>query len=494
MWTQESDECWNYKPFFPTKLWRVMIAPGLSGALRLRDRQSSCDGRVEVSLDGAWGRVLHDAWDLRGAQLGCGEAEQAYDAPTPGSGAVPVRLSHVRCAGSETRLTQCHVSVSVLVAAGSSLDVGVVCSSECGPLLSLPLMWPLVSLLSLFAGSLQDLEDAHVVCEQLGCGRALNAQVAAHLGGDSGPVWMDELGCLGNESVLWQCPSQGWGRHDCGHKEDAGVFCSEKAEIPEDHEQTLNCSSVLSCPEEGVLRVRGGEDGCSGRVEVCHAGSWGAVCDDSWDLADTEVVCRQLGCGQAVDAVQGAAFGPGSGPVWLDEVGCRGSEASLLGCLAETWGHGDCAHKEDAGVCCSAPSLTPPPVAEAWTLPKTACLVLGCLVGFVFLVLGVQYCYSRAACMGSGLSEPLPSEGVYEDIEPDHVEETEERPSMSGDPVLEDYDDIEEPQQSHGEEAEEESRVLLSPLGVHLCACGFIVLFLLYCFYSESSALVDAYI
>lgn len=102
-----------------------------------------------------------------------------------------------------------------------------------------------------------------------------------------------------------------------------------------------------------MLRVRGGKDSCSGRVELWHAGSWGTVCDDSWDLADAEVVCRQLGCGPAVGALAGAAFGPGSGPVWLDEVGCRGSEASLWNCPAEPWGLGDCGHKEDAGVHCS---------------------------------------------------------------------------------------------------------------------------------------------
>ena len=102
-----------------------------------------------------------------------------------------------------------------------------------------------------------------------------------------------------------------------------------------------------------MLRVRGGKDSCSGRVELWQAGSWGTVCDDSWDLADAEVVCRQLGCGPALGALAGAAFGPGSGPVWLDEVGCRGSESSLWSCPAEPWGLGDCGHKEDAGVHCS---------------------------------------------------------------------------------------------------------------------------------------------
>lgn len=144
----------------------------------------------------------------------------------------------------------------------------------------------------------------------------------------------------------------------------------------QDSRETLNCPPTGSCPgtplttvhsasqsrpvmttpsfpEEGAVRVRGGEDRCSGRVELWLAASWGTVCDDSWDLADAEVVCRQLGCGGAISALAGAAFGPGSGPVWLDEVGCRGSEASLWDCPAEPWGHADCGHKEDSGVRCS---------------------------------------------------------------------------------------------------------------------------------------------
>ncbi len=49
-------------------------------------------------------------------------------------------------------------------------------------------------------------------------------------------------------------------------------------------------------------------------MEVHHDGQWGTVCGDRWDMTDAKVVCRELHCGEAVESLGRAHFGPGSGP------------------------------------------------------------------------------------------------------------------------------------------------------------------------------------
>ncbi|NXR07045.1 SRCRL protein, partial [Semnornis frantzii] len=87
------------------------------------------------------------------------------------------------------------------------------------------------------------------------------------------------------------------------------------------------------------LRLAEGPNRCAGRVEVLHSGQGGTVCDDSWDLADARGVCRQLGCGRAEAGPGQARFGQGLGHIWLDDVGCTGTEDHLGQCPARPWGH-----------------------------------------------------------------------------------------------------------------------------------------------------------
>lgn len=90
-----------------------------------------------------------------------------------------------------------------------------------------------------------------------------------------------------------------------------------------------------------------------GRVEVFHNGTWGTICDDSWDIKDAKVACRELGYRTALKAFQGGQTVSGSGQIWLDGVECTGREKNLSSCSAQNWGVNDCSHSEDAGVECT---------------------------------------------------------------------------------------------------------------------------------------------
>ncbi|XP_077605011.1 T-cell differentiation antigen CD6 isoform X3 [Crocuta crocuta] len=202
----------------------------------------------------------------------------------------------------------------------------------------------------------------------------------------------------------------------------------------------------VTCAENHAVRLVGGSSPCAGRVEMLEHGQWGSVCDDTWDLNDSHVVCRQLNCGWAVQALPGLHFAPGQGPIHRDQVNCTGNEHYLWDCHGLP-GNGYCGHKEDAGVVCSgsrsllnlstseAPaSLQPVTVestvtqqAEAWKSRELMLLIicvilgillLGLLISTAFILLKVKGKYALPTVVNDQHPPTTTPEGInnYQDV------------------------------------------------------------------------------
>lgn len=225
--------------------------------VRLSNGKDECTGRVEVRHGETWQTVCDAAWTESKAEvickvLECGNALSAPGGASFGQGNGTVVESSDSCFNNLTSLQKCSMNGFSRSTCGHEHDAGVVCAAQ----------------LRLVGGSGQcsgrveifykgqwgtvcddewEMSNADVVCRQLGCGHAVSAPTSAHFGRGSGPIWMDNVECTGQEVALTHCRHRGFGENNCGHGEDAGVICLGDLQKPQ---ITLSPSAIVNWGEK----------------------------------------------------------------------------------------------------------------------------------------------------------------------------------------------------------------------------------------------------
>ncbi|XP_039659697.1 scavenger receptor cysteine-rich type 1 protein M130-like [Perca fluviatilis] len=281
-----------------------------SEPVRLVGGDSRCAGTLEVKYWGEWGPVSDSEWTLKEAavacsQLDCGSAVSVGQREV--SSVMPGWRVKADCVQSGSALRECVISWN------SPSILNLNCSD----------FVRLVDGISLCSGRLEvktnqsnqrwssvceadfDLQDADVVCREIGCGAPSVLQGVLY-GQVEAPRWTKEFQCGGNESALLDCRSSGSDRNTCRPGKAVELTCSEP------------------------VRLVGGDSRCAGTLEVKHRVEWIPVRRSDWTLKEAAVACSQLDCGSAVSVGQREVSS--DRPVWRIKSDCVQSGSALMEC------------------------------------------------------------------------------------------------------------------------------------------------------------------
>uniref|UniRef100_UPI000D313DD7 scavenger receptor cysteine-rich type 1 protein M130 n=1 Tax=Maylandia zebra TaxID=106582 RepID=UPI000D313DD7 len=151
-----------------------------------------------------------------------------------------------------------------------------------------------------------DLQDAEVVCRELGCGPPSVLQGALY-GEVEAPVWSKEFQCEGHESALLDCRSSGSARNSCSPGKAVGLTCSALIDV----------------------RLEGGVSRCAGTLEV-KVREWRPLADYGLPFRE-DLICEHLNCGSTVSIEYRHDFSYSS--VWKIKHHCIESGSTLRECV-----------------------------------------------------------------------------------------------------------------------------------------------------------------
>ncbi|XP_053376387.1 uncharacterized protein LOC123533517 isoform X2 [Mercenaria mercenaria] len=376
--------------------------------VRLQDGVGLYDGRIEVLINGTWGAVCRNTLTYKDVQTICtilfGTRNYQTYYPMATAGAVPVLIKQLGCTGYENNINECEFSTDA--ACSNELSAaGVVCRVHPLNITDIRLAdgnGPFDGRVELYVdgnwGTICrryiGLYDAMTLCNML------NLSLAAYFknnvyGEGSGPVLIQNLRCDNEENQIASCnyydyPSE---ISPCNHNYDLSLVCTPcgspnvingEATSFNGSVLTVTCQTgsipynvYMTCLENGTwaweeectpvyvyplnitdIRLAGNNWPSEGRVEILVNGTWGTICGRNVNEIDVDVICRMFGLtyqSHYTKAKEENLFGIGTGPIYIDDIKCNGTENHINWCNYDL--SNSCTHFDDLAVICTGYQL-----------------------------------------------------------------------------------------------------------------------------------------
>uniref|UniRef100_A0AAV2KP42 SRCR domain-containing protein n=1 Tax=Knipowitschia caucasica TaxID=637954 RepID=A0AAV2KP42_KNICA len=288
-----------------------------SDSVRLVGGSGLCSGSLQI-WDQFWISVCEGALDQRGTEVLC--RELGCGAPSVLQGKLSPLGQTFHCEGHESALMDC--SRSRPKTCSSESVVNITCSvplrlvggaSRCAGTVELQHNGEWRHVISRAAYDIRVQGDMSAVCRDLDCGFLISGDYSRF---PDRPAWYLTSACARKSSVR-----------------DCVVSLSS----------TTNEGLQVVCSDS--LRLVGGSGLCSGSLQIWDQ-SWISVCEGALDQRGTEVLCRELGCGDP-SVLQGELS-----PL-KQTFHCEGHESSLMDCPRSR--PKTCSYESAVNIRCSEP-------------------------------------------------------------------------------------------------------------------------------------------
>uniref|UniRef100_A0A1X7VPG7 Deleted in malignant brain tumors 1 protein n=1 Tax=Amphimedon queenslandica TaxID=400682 RepID=A0A1X7VPG7_AMPQE len=336
-----------------------------NGSVHLGGSGYASIGRVMLCINGHWGTVCRDSFDDEDASVVCKQlGYSSYGTVVLPYNSyydyyAPEFIHDLNCTGTEERVLDCLFIVRGSYSCSRYSDAAVVCQNQ--TIIETNIDIACSDGDSRLIGGINDAEgrvemcynnfwgqvchnswstsDANVVCKQLG--HQSKGAIALHnsyFGNDQDPHIISYLYCSGSESSLLGCSKDFIA---------AAISCSDETVAG------AICIAIDECSNGAVRLVNQHTDATNaGRVELCVENTWTTLCDQSWDIEDAQVVCRQLGFSIYGTLPEYNCYTESDLSFGITDLNCTGNEDHLLNCSHSNAALHNCQSHSDASVVC----------------------------------------------------------------------------------------------------------------------------------------------